>query len=229
MSKDTSFNTVTQKLLDAWLRTTPQQPAAPEDIYRDILEQLTIKMRLTLVVLDGEDPLEWFLQVVRPSAFNSRLLNINKLFQDQRIGEFKDRRYMETAVIPRYREVIATQKPSMELVKTKVLGVNLGYERLILPQKSAGKRPEWLLTVSNGRFLFNPPQPQVRLDATDEAVIQLLTEGATAKEIAVDLGISHRTVEHRLERMKERYGAKNTVHLAAMLIARNFDREDETS
>jgi DNA-binding CsgD family transcriptional regulator len=117
----------------------------------------------------------------------------------------------------------------MELVKTRVLGVNLGYERLILPQKTTARRPSWLLTVSNGRFMFNPPQQQARMDATDEAVIQLLTEGATAKEIAADLGISHRTVEHRLERMKERYGAKNTVHLAAMLVATHFDRDVEKS
>lgn len=229
MNTGTSFHTVTQKLLDAWLHTTPQLPAAPEDIYRDVLDLLTIRMRMTLVVLDGEDPLQWHLKVVRPSGFSSRLLNINKLFADQRIGEFKDRAYMETAVIPRYREVIATQKPSMELVKTRVLGVNLGYERLILPQKTTARRPSWLLTVSNGRFMFNPPQQQARMDATDEAVIQLLTEGATAKEIAADLGLSHRTVEHRLERMKERYGAKNTVHLAAMLVATHFDRDVEKS
>lgn len=135
MNKDTSFHTVTQKLLDAWLHTTPQLPAAPEDIYRDVLELLTIRMRMTLVVLNGDDPLQWHLKVVRSSTVSSRILNINKLFADQRIGEFKDRGYMETAVIPRYREVIATQKPSMELVKTRVLGVNIGYERLIFRKR----------------------------------------------------------------------------------------------
>lgn len=229
MNKDTPFNTVTQRLLDAWLLTTAQEPAAPEDIYRDVLDLLTLKMRLTLVVLDGDDPLDWRLQVVRPSGFSSRILNINKIFADQRIGDFKDRAYMETAVIPRYVQVIATQKPSMEMVKTRVLGVSVGYERLILPQKTETAAPSWLLTISNGRFMFNSPQQQAKLDITDEAVIQLLTEGATAKEIAIDLGISHRTVEHRLERMKERYGARNTVHLAAMLVAMNFDRESEKS
>lgn len=228
MSKDTSFHTVTQTLLDAWLRTSPQAPATPEDVYRDALDLLTIKMRLTTVVLDGEDPLGWSLQVVRPSGFASRILNINQLFKDQRIGEFKDRSYMETAVIPRYREVIASQKPSMEMVKTRLLGVNIAYERVILPQKTT-ERPAWLLTVTNGRFMFNAPERQSRLDVTDEAVIQLLTEGATAKQIAAELGISHRTVEHRLERMKERYGAKNTVHLAAMLVAMHLHRETDKS
>jgi DNA-binding CsgD family transcriptional regulator len=228
MTKDASFHTVTQRLLDAWLKTTPTAPAAPEDIHRDVVDLLTIKMRLTVIVLEGEDPFGWQLQVVRPSGFASSILNINTLFANQRIGDFKDRSYMESAVIPRYREVIASQKPSMELVKTRLLGVNIAYERLILPQKTAAK-PAWLLTVTNGRFMFNAPERQARLDVTDEAVIQLLTEGATAKQIATELGISHRTVEHRLERMKERYGAKNTVHLAAMLVAMHLHRENDKS
>ena len=41
---------------------------------------------------------------------------------------------------------------------------------------------------------------------------------------AVLLGLSHRTVEHRLDKMKQRYGARNTVHLVAMLIAAHIDR-----
>ncbi|WP_440531380.1 hypothetical protein [Sinorhizobium fredii] len=36
--------------------------------------------------------------------------------------------------------------------------------------------------------------------------------------------MSHRTVEHRLERMKQRYGARNVVHLVSMLIATHLDR-----
>ncbi|MBO9197044.1 MULTISPECIES: response regulator transcription factor [unclassified Rhizobium] len=227
MTKDTTFHTVTQKLLDAWLSTSPHQPGPPEAVYRDAVDLLTIKMRLTVVVLDGEDPLDWRLQVVRSSGFASRILNINKLFANQRIGDFKDRSYMETAVIPRYREVIASQKPSMEMVKTELLGVNIAYERMVLPQRTTEAKPAWLLTVTNGRFMFNAPERQAKLDGTDEAVVQLLTEGATAKQIATELGISHRTVEHRLERMKERYGAKNTVHLTAMLVAMHLHRETD--
>lgn len=229
MNNDTSFNTITQRMLDAWLLTTAQEPAVPEDIYRDVLDLLTLKMRMTLVLLDAENPLDWRMKVVRPSGFNSRILNVNSIFADQRLGDFKDRSYMETAVIPRYLQVIASQKPAMEMVKTKVLGVSVGYERLILPQKTDRGSSAWLLSISNGRFMFNPPHRQAKLDATDEIVIQLLSEGATAKEIAADLGISHRTVEHRLERMKERYGAKNTVHLATMLVAMRFDREGDKS
>lgn len=72
--------------------------------------------------------------------------------------------------------------------------------------------------------MLSPPKRQQRLEVADEAIIQLLIEGATAKEIALSLGLSHRTIEHRLSRMKESYGAKNTVHLVAMLISMHLDR-----
>lgn len=111
----------------------------------------------------------------------------------------------------------------MELVKTRLLGVNLGYDRILLPQRNAG-RPEWIISSSYAQFLLTPPQRREKLDVGDEAIVQLLVEGATAKEIATTLGVSHRTVEHRLERMKQRYGARNTVHLVAMLIATHLER-----
>lgn len=158
-----------------------------------------------------------------PFRLTSRILNINKIFADAYIGDFKDQSYMETAVIPRLQQVIDNQQPSLELVKTRLFGVNLGYDRILLPQRNAD-RPEWIISSSNAQFLLSPPQRREMLDVGDEAIVQLLVEGATAKEIAVSLDVSHRTVEHRLERMKERYGARNIVHRVAMLIATHLDR-----
>lgn len=223
MAKQTPFSAVTRKMLDNWLLTDPEQPTSPDIVYRDILDMLSIKMRLTVFTVDGDDPKRWFMKAIRHSGFTSRILNINKLFADAYIGDFKDQSYMEEAVIPRLLQVIDSQQPSMELVKTRLLGVNLGYDRILLPQRNA-RRPEWIISSSYAQFLLSPPVRRETLDVGDEAIVQLLIEGATAKEIAVSLGVSHRTVEHRLERMKERYGARNTVHLVAMLIAAHLDR-----
>lgn len=223
MAKETPFSAVTRKMLDNWLQTDPTQPAAPDIVYRDILDMLSIKMRLTVFTIDGDDPKRWFMKAIRHSGFTSRILNINAIFADAYIGDFKDQSYMEEAVIPRLLQVLDSQQPSMELVKTRLFGINLGYDRILLPQRNAG-RPEWIISSSYAQFLLSPPQRQEQLDVGDEAIVQLLVEGATAKEIAAALDISHRTVEHRLERMKERYGAKNTVHLVAMLIATHLDR-----
>ncbi|MBB2696105.1 UNVERIFIED_ORG: DNA-binding CsgD family transcriptional regulator [Rhizobium esperanzae] len=223
MSRDTPFTAITRQMIDAWIQTSAEQPAVPEEIYSDVLDLLSIKMRMTVFRIEGDDPLKWRMTAIRQSGFASRVLNINKIFADCRIGEFKDRRYMEEAVIPRLREVLERQQPAQELVKTKLLGVNLGYDRILIPQKNKG-RPEWIISSSYAQFLLSPPERRERLDIADEAIIQLLIEGATAKEIAVTLNISHRTVEHRLERMKERYGARNAIHLVSMLIATHIDR-----
>jgi DNA-binding CsgD family transcriptional regulator len=226
MARETPFSAVTRKMLDNWLLTDPEQPTSPEIVYRDILEMLSIKMRLTVFTVEGNDPKRWFMKAVRHSGFTSRILNINKIFADAYIGEFKDQTYMEEAVIPRLLQVMASQQPSMELVKTRLFGINLGYDRILLPQRNTD-RPQWIISSSYAQFLLSPPRRIEQMDVADEAIIQLLVEGATAKEIAVSLSISHRTVEHRLERMKERYGARNTVHLVAMLIATHLDRSAE--
>ncbi|MGN7735353.1 helix-turn-helix transcriptional regulator [Ensifer sp. 22564] len=223
MAKETPFSAVTRKMLDNWLLTDPEQPASPDTVYRDILDMLSIKMRLTVFTIDGYDPKRWFMKAIRHSGFTSRILNINKIFADAYIGDFKDQRYMEEAVIPRLSQVRDSQQPSMELVKTRLFGVNLGYDRILLPQRNVD-RPRWIISTSYAQFLLSPPQRHEKLDVGDEAIVQLLIEGATAKEIAVSLDVSHRTVEHRLERMKERYGARNTVHLVAMLIATHLER-----
>ena len=61
-------------------------------------------------------------------------------------------------------------------------------------------------------------------DIADEAIIQLLSEGETAKEIAMALDMSPRTVEHRLEKMKQKFGAKNIVHLVSMFLGKHVER-----
>jgi DNA-binding CsgD family transcriptional regulator len=230
MAKDTPFSALTRKMMDNWLQTDPEQPASPDAVYRDILDMLSIKMRVTVFTIEGDDPKKWFMKAIRHSGFTSRILNINKIFADSTIGDFKDQSYMQEAVIPRLLQVFASQQPSLEMVKTRLFGVNLGYDRILLPQRNSG-RPEWIISSTYAQFLLSPPQRRETLDIADEAIVQLLVEGATAKEIAVSLGVSHRTVEHRLERMKDRYGAKNTVHLVAMLIATHLDRSrrNETS
>ncbi|WP_234841329.1 response regulator transcription factor [Sinorhizobium meliloti] len=210
-------------MIDAWIQTTPERPAEAEEVYNDVLDLLSIKMRLTVFRIVGDDPKRWFMKTVRHSGFTSRILNINTIFTDSHIGEFKDQSYMESAVIPRLVQVLKTQQPCIELVKTRLFGVNLGYDRILLPQRNLGGS-DWIISSSFARFLLSPPQHREQLDVADEAIVQLLIEGASAKEIAVTLGLSHRTVEHRLERMKQRYGARNVVHLVAMLIATHLDR-----
>ena len=47
----------------------------------------------------------------------------------------------------------------------------------------------------------------------------LLLRGKTAKEIGRILGLSHRTIEHRIERMKLKLEADNKSHLIEILLS----------
>lgn len=49
------------------------------------------------------------------------------------------------------------------------------------------------------------------------SILHLLTEGRVAKEIALSLGISQRTVESHLEKLRKRFKAKTTVELIVKL------------
>ncbi len=224
MAKSNLFNTVAQKMLDAWIETDPAEPVEPLQVYAGVLDLLSIKMRLTVIKVSGADPLEWHMTAVRHSGFTSSLFNVNKIFEDQRIGDFKDQTYMANAVIPRLKQVIENQQPSIELVKTQLFGINLGYDRILIPQRTTG-RPQWVISSSYARFLLDTPKTYGNFDVDEEAVVQLLLEGCTAKEIAAQLGLSNRTVEHRLDKLKSRFGARNLVHLVVMLLGGHLNRE----
>lgn len=49
--------------------------------------------------------------------------------------------------------------------------------------------------------------------------VDMLLGGLSNAEIGVALGLSHKTVEAHLERIKERIGAKSIRHAAAILAA----------
>lgn len=223
MRKDTPFAVTSRQLMDAWLQTDADSPALPSDIYQAILARLTIKTRLTVLWINGDDPMAWPIEAIRNYGFVSRVLDVKKLLPDGPLGNVKDKVYLERAVIPQVWEAVETQQPKIELVKAKFFGVHVGYDRIMLPQKNP-VRPDWVISCTFAQFLLNPPAGEASLDISDEAIVQLLIEGATAKEIATSLGASHRTIEHRLEKMKQRFGARNVVHLIAMLISTHVGR-----
>ena len=51
------------------------------------------------------------------------------------------------------------------------------------------------------------------------AILVLLANGATVKEVAAQLGMKDRTVQELLARMRKRTGTQNTVQLVAVCMA----------
>ncbi|WP_350297321.1 LuxR C-terminal-related transcriptional regulator [Agrobacterium arsenijevicii] len=56
--------------------------------------------------------------------------------------------------------------------------------------------------------------PSSKVDGVDLSILQLLTIGATQKEVGVRLELSPRTIEHRIDRLKGRVGAKSLQHMS---------------
>lgn len=221
MTSKSTFNAISQTLIDNWLDAkTPIDD--PHAFYGAICDQMTFKMSLNFIDTTSEDPLAWEFRRVKNYGFTTRVLNLKKWFPDSLLGELPDQSYVIDAVIPHYSRALKIGKPLIDLVQTKVAGINVGYDRLIIPQKTEG-RPLWCLSFTEGRFMFSAPV-DAKLDLIDEQIIQLLIEGETAKDIAPILNLSQRTIEHRIDKMKVRYEARNVVHLTAKLFAIHMDR-----
>jgi len=217
------FTSVCQKLIDAWVSTSTSAPAAPDAIYLGVMSSLTIRMRLSVIEINSEEPKEWLLRPIRQTRISSRILDLDALFKGGSLGGIKDQGYIESSVLPAYAKAIRVAQPVIDAVETKLLGVRVIYDRIILPQKNE-MRPQWLVVCTNGRFMAGAPASNLEIDATDQAILTALIEGMTTKEIAAEVGLSHRTVEHRLERTKKQVGARSLPHLAALIVTAGFDR-----
>lgn len=221
MTAKSTFNAISQTLIDNWLHAkTPIDD--PKQVYGNLCDRMTLKMSLNFVDTTSDDPLAWHSTHIKAFGFKTRLLNLKKWLPDSALGDFPDRTYVIDAVIPRYTRTMKIGKPLIDLVQTKIAGISIGYDRLILPQKTEG-RPQWCMSFTEGRFMLNAAV-DAKLDLVDEEIIQLLMEGETAKEIAIILALSQRTIEHRIDKMKIRYDARNVVHLTAKLFSAHMER-----
>jgi DNA-binding CsgD family transcriptional regulator len=214
------FNTIARSLLDNWLSA---EDPKPDDIYRDVISKMSVRMRLTVIDVSAEKPEDWELRPVRQTRLSTRILNLDALFKAGRFADFKDQEYLNTSVIPQYRQVLDKRQPMMDTVDTKLLGIRISYDRILLPEKSKA-RPSWLVTCTYGRFMASAPANNLSLDNIDETILLHVMAGETAKEIAAHTNLSHRTVEHRLERLRKQVGARTLPQLVSMLIVAGFGR-----
>lgn len=218
-----SFTAICQKLIDAWVLTASDTAAIPEEVYSGILSSLTIRMRLSVIELSSDDPKDWKLRTIRHSRLSSRIINLDSFFEGGKLRDLRDQAYLQNAVLPAYAKAIQAKQPLIDAVETKLLGVRIVYDRIILPQK-AKTQSQWLVVCSYGRFMAEIPTKHLEIDGTDEAILTALIQGMSVKEIGAVVDLSPRTVEHRLERVKKQIGARSLPHLTALVVASGFDR-----
>lgn len=75
---------------------------------------------------------------------------------------------------------------------------------------------------------YRDPNEWVTLTPTEWAIIYALIEGCTNVEIGLSLGLSYRTIEVYRQRMLEKTGCRNIVHLIATVFKQKLiDLEEE--
>lgn len=74
-----------------------------------------------------------------------------------------------------------------------------------------------LLAVPPGIQAQDRPRLDGAVSPRQRAILDLVAAGRVAKEIAANLGVSQRTVESHLEKLRKRFNAKTTVELIAKL------------
>lgn len=213
---DQEFEEIAKKCIEIWNGQKADTPAVVTDLYRHVGSELGPFMRMGYIDVRADDHQEWHFHTIHEmdnvSAFHSAEL----ICVDKPIKDIANRDYADNHLIPRLERVLSTQKPSAAFMKSAVGDSIIGFESLYLPQKTL-TTPEWVIFISNMRFALKEIE-LTKLDKTDAAIIQLLTDGETAKEIAITLKINHRTIEYRIARLKTLLGAKNTIQLVALLI-----------
>lgn len=215
-----SFSACVHDLMDAWIESRDGADAA--DIYHAAM--LPLQPNVILAVVDWNSPgAEAFsVEFVRRYSVATRVLNFLALQEPFDFSSFPDREYLKHIAIPELSEVMAQKRPSLSRGSVNYGGCKIVYERLLIPQKSGDRRSEWCIVFSRIDLLL-PEVSGFETDGIDLSILQLLTEGATQKEIGLRLSLSPRTIEHRIDRLKGRVGAKNLQHLVALWIASRLE------
>lgn len=210
-----SFSASVHDLMDAWIKSKDGADAA--DIYQAATRPL--QPNVILAVVDCRFPsVEAFsVEFVRRYSVATKVLDFLTLQEPSDFRSFPDQEYLKHTAVPALTEVLTQQRPSLSKGNTNFGGCKIVYERLLLPQKFETGRSEWCIIFSKIDLLL-PEVSGFKTDGIDLSILQLLTEGATQKEIGLRLGLSPRTIEHRIDRLKGRVGAKNLQHLVALWI-----------
>ncbi|MBB6305078.1 LuxR C-terminal-related transcriptional regulator [Rhizobium leucaenae] len=182
-----------REMWDAWISS--DAASSPEQVYRPALRHFTASM--VLAVHNNEYPLI--------------LRGYEALAEHAPIASDIARELL----IRRYRETQSQERPLPVKEMVEKEGKFVALESLLLPQKGGG----WCLAVIDIQLLLPIPRVRADIDDIDRAIIQSLYEGFSGKEIGQRVGFSHRTIEHRIERLKRGFGARSIAQLVALSIA----------
>lgn len=69
---------------------------------------------------------------------------------------------------------------------------------------------------------YNANVGEVHLEATEKAVLQGLAKGLTAKQVALELGVTVRVVDRLVDNARRKTGSRNSTHMVAQAVSRGL-------
>ncbi|MDE8763654.1 MULTISPECIES: helix-turn-helix transcriptional regulator [Rhizobium] len=188
-----------RELLDAWIT---HGVGAAEGIYGSIIQHRPANSVIGILQRDCD------MEIVGPYHIQTDI-------------EFPGKEFVQRELIPACRSAQLQQRPISTRRSLAADGLQILSEWLVLPHK-AQKTSAWCIAYVEIGFLLPVTQAYPSFDAADRGLLQMLAEGYQTKEIALRVGLSHRTVEHRFEKLKSRMGARSLPHLVALSIAKEL-------
>ncbi|WP_313194096.1 helix-turn-helix transcriptional regulator [Shinella zoogloeoides] len=218
MKPQATFKQISRMLMDSWI-SSPDGLDAPESIYRPVRGILRPNMVLLMVDTRSGNPRDFRIDFVQSYGLPSGFADIRLLQRPRSFANFPDQKFLHEVVAPAYVAAVERQRPAMRHILTRVLSMYAAYDRIILPQRNSTGRSAWCIGLIDMHFLLPAGSRGNGLDDADLGILQLLAEGTSTREIADAMSLSPRTIEHRIERLKSAFGAKNISHLVALSIS----------
>lgn len=193
-----------------------QKPANSQQVYaltQELKPLCDAATNLYVVDLLPDDPLGFGLDTL---IENVDMQGIKPTF-----GAYADQEYVRRDIVPYYLHAKETGNFSRLRLRSRIQDQIAVYDRLILPIKEK-KQSRWALSITKTRLLL-PAEPKLR-GMTDRQldILYLLAQGLSSKEAAQRLAISYRTVEHQIEAIKKRLGARNVTQAVAIAVAQSI-------
>ncbi|MGK9041372.1 helix-turn-helix transcriptional regulator [Rhizobium sp. SA279] len=218
MKRPATFKQISRLLMDSWI-SSPDGLVDPKGIHSPLHGMLRANMVLLVVDTRSENPEEFHLDFVKDYALPTGLTDMSLLQRPGLFADFPDQHHLQRIVVPAYADAVERQRPVMGRIVTRTLDMHVAYDRIILPQKNSAGRSSWCIGLLDIRFLLPMGSQTDGLDDPDLGIVQLLVEGASTREIADVMSLSARTIEHRIERLKSAFGARNIAHLVGLSIS----------
>jgi Winged helix-turn-helix DNA-binding len=116
---------------------------------------------------------------------------------------------------PSIEKAISVRRPSLVAETVRHGDLETKFQMLALPPQVKRPMADWCLVLGVIHYLVQPMPLRKDIDDIDLSILQLLREGLHLRLIALRIGLSPRTVEHRVERLKALAGARTLHDLVA--------------